>query len=188
MMDIKKPELLKRLYNCIILLLIGMSLTAQTTSVSSAEVKAAFLYNFATFSEWPAEAFANPNSPFTIGVLGENPFGTALNEIVLNETKGGRPLTIKYFSQIEDVKDCQILFINLQKPSAQIQALEALKKQNVLTVGDTPDFVSKGGMIRFFVENNKLRFQVNLSAIKESNITLSSKLLRLAEIFNNPKL
>lgn len=178
---------MKQFCNGVILLLVWAVITAQSTAVSSAEIKAAFLYNFATFSEWPSEAFSNSNSPFTIGILGDNPFGTVLNDIIRNETKEGHPLTVKYFNKIEDVKNCQILFVNMPKSDTQVQAITALKKQNVLTVSDTPDFVSKGGMIRFFIENNKLRFQVNLGAVKEGNIVISSKLLRLAEIYNDPK-
>lgn len=178
---------MKRGYSFIALLITWTVLTAQTTPVSSAEVKAAFLYNFATFSEWPSEAFSNENSPFVIGVLGENPFGNALNDIVSNESKNGHPLTIKYFTKVEEAKHCHILFINVNKTDIQSQMFAALKKKPVLTLGDAPDFLNKGGMVRFFIENNKLRFQINLDTVKESNIVISSKLLRLAEISNNTK-
>lgn len=157
----------------------------QVNPVPSSEVKAVFLFNFANFVDWPSTSLLSPGEPFIIGVLGENPFGSYLEKSVLNEKKDGHPLVIKYFSNIEEAKNCRILFINLQSPEQLHHTLMAIKGLNILTVSDAPEFAKSGGMIRFFIVNNKVRFQVNMEAVKDANLVISSKMLRLAEVLNS---
>ena len=162
-------------------------LFSQPGSTPQAEVKAVFLYNFSQFVEWPANLFSTPNEPFVIAILGENPFGPYLEETIRNEKMNGHPLVIKYFTQPEEMKGCHILFINKKNLSQLSQTLTALKNRSVLTVSDSPAFAQNGGMIQFFIENNKVKFEVNMEAVKDANLSISSKMLRLAQIVNLTK-
>jgi hypothetical protein len=158
----------------------GLNLPAQTAA--GYEVKAAFLYNFAQFVEWPTNAFADAQSPIVIGILGEDPFGASLNEIVRGENVNGRPLAIAHYQRVEDIKACQILFISQSESRRLEEILASLKGRGILTVGDIDGFAKRGGMIRFVIENNRVRFRIDVEAAKAANLTISSKLLRLAEI------
>jgi hypothetical protein len=150
------------------------------------EIKAAFLFNFAQFIEWPTNAFPQPQSPLVIGILGPDPFGTALDEIVHGEAVKGHPLVIHRYRQVEDVNACHILFIN-ETDAAQLGRLFArLNGRNILTVGDAESFTQRGGMIRFFTEQNKIRLEINMTAVQKAGLTISSRLLRLARIVSPP--
>jgi hypothetical protein len=151
------------------------------------EIKAAFLFNCAQFVEWPPTAFTNADEPFCIGILGDNPFGTTLNEIVQGEKVNGHPLIIQYYRNIAELKSCQILFISRSESKQVGQILITLKGKNILTVGDIESFTKNGGVVRFINEQNKVHFRVNLEAAKNANLTISSKMLRLAEIINPGK-
>jgi hypothetical protein len=165
-----------------IILLCGvLCLSMQTIINREYQVKAVFLFNFTQFVEWPANAFNGPETPIVIGVLGKNPFGTYLDETVLNEKVNNRSLLVHYYSSPEEVKNCQIVFINLDTKKLE-QALLALKGKNILTVSDQNSFLNQGGMIRFFTKNNKIQLQINPEAAKAAELSVSSKLLRLAEI------
>lgn len=166
-----------------ILLLSGhFALCAQAPPDREYQLKAVFLYNFTQFVEWPENAFASQQSPMVIGILGTDPFGHYLEETIAGEKINGHPLLIKHFKNVEEIGDCQVLFINLPE-SKRDQALVTLKGKNILTVSDDPDFMKRGGMIRFFTRQEKIKLQVNLEAAKTENLVLSSKLLRLVEIF-----
>lgn len=145
-------------------------------------MKAAFLFNFAQFVEWPTNAFSNPQTPLVIGIIGDDPFGATLDEIVRGENVNGHPLVIQRFRQVEEIKTCHILFINSSEKNRAMEIIGQLKGRSVLTVGDTEGFATNGGMIRFVTEKNKIRFRVNLEAAKAANLTISSKLLKAAGI------
>lgn len=146
------------------------------------QLKAGFLYNFAHFIQWPANAFADPGSPLIIGVLGDDPFGSNLDEIARGERVGNHPLTVQRYQQIEDVKTCHILFVSQSEAKRIDRILMALRNRSILTVADIEGFARRGGLIRFATEKNRIRFKVNLEAAKAANLTISSKLLRAAEI------
>jgi preprotein translocase subunit Sec61beta len=146
------------------------------------KVKAVFLFHFAQFVEWPEASFSEEQEPLIIGVLGEDPFGSFLDEVVAGEDINGHPLTIRRFNKAEDAAACHILFMGMDGISQLRSSLEMLKDHNVLTVGDSPAFIRAGGMIRFFSENNKIRLQINPDAARASGVMISSKLLRLADI------
>jgi hypothetical protein len=146
------------------------------------QVKAVFLFNFSQFVDWPAAAFADGTSPLVIGVLGDDPFGAMLDEIVRGETVNGRPLVVRRYQSVDQVDTCHILFIGRSQDQHLDQVVAALKDRNVLTVGDFEGFTRHGGMIRFVTVGNKIRLRVNLAAAQQANLTISSKLLRPAQI------
>lgn len=145
------------------------------------DVKAAFLYNFASFIEWPAGAFTRPDSPFVIGVLGNDPFGTILDELVKGEQVGSHPLILHRFNRIEDMNRCHILFISASETRRTREILRKLKGQPVLTVADIPGFAEGGGMIGFTADT-RISLMMNQSALRAANLGVSAKLLRLAHL------
>jgi hypothetical protein len=154
---------------------------AQEVQPSEYQLKAAFLFNFAKFVEWPEGAFSEPKAPLVIGVLGENPFGEHLERTVRGKTINGRPLTVRELHSPTEARDCHILFIsNDEKPRLQ-KVFESLRGASVLTVGETEHFIDAGGMINFVLESGKIRFQVNDVAAKSARLKISSKLLSLAQ-------
>jgi hypothetical protein len=146
------------------------------------QLKAVFLFNFAQFVEWPASAFSKPDTPLAICVLGEDPFGSYLDETVRGEKVSNRPLTIRRYSSIEGIASCHILFVSRGELNRLPQVLDSLKGHSVLTVSDAEGFAMRGGMIRFMTENNRIRLRINLEAAKAASLTISSKLLRPAQI------
>jgi hypothetical protein len=168
-------------------MLAGPSWCAQTAISKEYEVKAVCLFNFAQFVTWPSTAFSAPDQSFCIGILGDDPFGAFLDETVSGEKVGSHPLVIQRYSGIENMRDCQILFVSASESGKLNDILSALKGKSILTVGDKEDFVQGGGMVRFFVEGNKIRLKINPEAAKNAGLTISSKLLRLAEIYEPGK-
>lgn len=158
-------------------------LSAQTPVTREYQVKAAFLFNFTQFIEWPSSSFVSSSSPLVIGVVGKNPFGTYLDETVAGEQVNGHPLQVQYFKTVEDIKTSHILFINITDAEKVQQVIAGARNKSVLTVSDGTGFMKQGGMIRFFTRKNKIQFQVNTTLAKAANLTISSKLLRLAEIY-----
>lgn len=146
------------------------------------QVKAVFLFNFAHFVEWPPDAFADPLAPIVIGVLGGDPFGPYLKEVIANETVNNRPLVFRHFRQVEDIDVCHILFISESEGGRLNRVFQTLKGRSILTVGDGEDFARNGGVIRFFPENNKIRIRVNLGVARNARVTISSKILRSADV------
>jgi hypothetical protein len=142
------------------------------------QIKAVFLFNFAQFVEWPQAAFADARSPFVVAILGDDPFGTALEETVRGERLNGRSLAVIRSSRIEDIVGCHILFISRSEAGRLEEILSALKGRSILTVSDIEGFSRQGGMIQFVTENNKVRLRINNDAARSAGLTISSKLLR----------
>lgn len=169
------------------LLLLSMLLHSGVTwsaSVTTPEyqLKAVFLFNFTQFVEWPPQAFTDTNSPLVIGVLGNDPFGSYLDETVRGETINGRPLTVQRYNTAEEIKHCHVLFISRSEAARLPQIFASLKGRSILTVGDADNFSRDGGMIRFATVANKIRLRIALEAAKAANLSISSKLLRPADI------
>ena len=175
----------KIMHLCLYVFLLVRStlLSAQTSPTPEYKVKAAFIFNFTQFVEWPAASFSSAKAPIIIGVLGNNPFGSYLEEAVTGEKVNGHPLIIQYYKNIQDIKKCQILFINMEETDMLEDSIASLKKRCMLTISNGPDFTRQEEIIRFFIENNKTQFQINQEAAKESNLVISSKLLKLAKIY-----
>ena len=171
----------------VVLLPWGSSLGAQSPQVSEYQVKAVFLFNFAQFVDWPAGAFPGPTAPLVIGVLGDDPFGPYLDETVRGETVRGRPLEVRRYRKIEDIRACHILFVSPSEESRLEDILANLRHRAILTVGDGAGFAQRGGMIRFISERNRIRMRINVAAAEAVQLTISSKLLRAAEIVTTGK-
>jgi hypothetical protein len=145
------------------------------------QVKAAFLYNFARFIEWPAELFKEETLPLVVGVLGEDPFGSALDQSLNGKSINGRPLTIKRLKWGQNLRECQLLFISASEKKRLAQILDSLKGAGVVTISDLNNFCPQGGMIGFILEENKVRFVINLGVAEQARLRISSKLLKLAK-------
>jgi hypothetical protein len=142
------------------------------------QVKAAFLLNFTKFVEWPASAFEAADSPITICILGEDPFGAALDQIVTGEVVDGRKLAVQRLKRAPAPKSCQVLFI--RRGDKEVPRIPQGTGAGVLIVGEGESFVHDGGMIAFVLENRRVRFSINQSAAESAGLKLSSRLLRVA--------
>ena len=146
------------------------------------KLKAVFLYNFVQFVDWPETAFADPQSPFIIGVLGSDPFGGTLEETVAGEIVKNRKIEVRRYKKVKDIESCHVLFLSASEASQFNSILAGLKGRSILTVSDTEKFARNGGMVRFVTENNKIRFRINLEVTRTEKLLISAKLLQLAEI------
>ena len=152
---------------------------AQRPKPSDYQVKAAYLYNFGRFIEWPRVVTAK-SGPFTVCVLGQDPFGSTLDATMAGETIAGRNVVAKRSSTPEESVNCEILFLSAAEAGRLNKIMEDLDKAAVLTVSDMPQFAQRGGMIQFVLEGNRVRFEVNLTATQHAGLTLSSDLLKVA--------
>ena len=150
------------------------------------DLKAVLLFHFTQFVEWPPASFPTADAPLVIGILGHDPFGTVLDELVKQETRNHRHIVVERYRTISAVGNCQILFIDGSESRNFPRILAALKGRPILTVGDFEDFAVRGGMIRFLKNSDdKIAIQVNLDAAKAAGLNISSKLLRVAEVISN---
>jgi hypothetical protein len=171
-------------------LLFAMALRSRAEGVDSSDsseylIKAGFIYNFAKLVEWPTSSFAQPDSPIVIGILGEDPFGATLDRIVADKKINGRGFAVKrlkWSKDFKDLKDCNILFVSASEKEHIDSVVDAMKWLPILTIGDAPGFARRGGIMNFTLEDNKVRFEVNVEAAKHADLTISSRLLTLARI------
>jgi hypothetical protein len=168
-------------------LLRGGLVFAQKSNFSEYQVKAAFLYNFGKFVDWPTNDFASPDAPLVIGIYGENPFGNDLAQVIQGRSINGHPVISRQVT-LNDLKHCQILFICRSEQKNMAEILKALDAAGVLTVTEDMDPFQSGVMINFVLENDRIRFEINNTAAEKVGLKLSSKLLILAKqttTFNN---
>lgn len=151
------------------------------------DLKAAFLFHFAAFVEWPPEALPDRGAPLVIGILGDDPFGTSIDEIVANEVVNGHRLAVRRVHSAAQAESCQILYIASSGTRLQPKALQQLGRGSVLTVGDGREFAVRSGIIGFVLSGKRLRLAVNLAAARAARLTISSKLLRQSEIVGPTK-
>lgn len=141
------------------------------------QVKAAFLHNFAKFVEWPR---AEPErAEFCVGLIGPDPFGETIDEMVKGRTIDGKPVIIRRISKMPDARLCQILFINMSGRERLTEVLKNLSA-GTLTIGQTDEFLHAGGMINFIIEDKKVRFEVNVEAARKAGLRIRAQLLKLA--------
>jgi YfiR/HmsC-like len=136
------------------------------------QVKAAFLFNFLKFVEWPQAAGA---TPWVIGILGHDPFGELLDQTVKGKTVSGRPVEIRRYSRLGEVKDCNILFIG----GADFGRIVIPAQPGLLTVGEAPGFLKSGGIINFYIEDNRVHFEIRPAVARSAGLRVSSQLLKL---------
>jgi hypothetical protein len=145
-------------------------------------LKAAFLFNFAHFVEWPRQAFESATAPMVIGILGNDPFGESLDELVSHESVHDRPLVVRRYRSVDEIDSCHILFISQSESSRLDRILAALAHRSVLTVGETRDFAARSGIIAFELRQQRLRLQINVPAARAAKLTISSMLLRQSQL------
>jgi len=167
---------------CLSLALGASAQTLDSSDSSEYLIKAGFIYNFAKLVGWPQNAFAQPDSPIVIGILGTDPFGTIIDRILADKKIDARRFVIKRLKWGMDFKDCDILFIGSSEAPHLEEVLHALKGMPILTIGETPGFGKRGCIINLMVEDNKVHFEVNLDAAKQADLNISSRLLALAKI------
>jgi uncharacterized protein DUF4154 len=165
-----------------LLLLLAGSQMSRAQVIDEYRVKAAFLYNFAKFVEWPASSFKNATDPIIICVLG-NPFGDRLENTVNGKEIEGRRLIVRQISDISEAAGCHILFVATGK-KRMADLLGSVKASPILTIGEAVNFAESGGVIGFKLESGKVRLQINIYAAERAHLLVSSKLLGLAEIVN----
>jgi uncharacterized protein DUF4154 len=146
------------------------------------QVKAAFLYNFVKFVEWPPQVFKSPTDGIAICILGQDPFGGALDEAVRGKTFEGRTVVVARIAEVRQAGGCRILFVSASESKRARAILTELEASSILTVGDTEGFAAEGGVIDFRLEAGRVRFRVNVDAAERARLKISSKLLSLAQL------
>lgn len=190
------PRLLRGLLRLSLVFCLAQSFTpriaaGQRDATGEYEVKAAMLYNLTRFVEWPPSAYPGPQAPIQMCILGRDPFGSTLASIVLKQTVNGRPVMIRHSQNDAGIRACHLLYISSSERKTVIQIFATLKGSSVLTVGEITQFAAHGGMIQFSLEEQQVRFDINLDAVARAGLKISSRLLVLARIIkdqgNNPQ-
>ena len=151
-------------------------------ALSEYQVKAAYLYYFSTYVDWPPESFSRTGEPLVVGVLGADPFGAILDDTLRGKTTNTRKLVVKRFQNIKEARDSHILFISTSERDRLPSILKALEGAAVLTVGELDQFASRGGQIAFRMEDKKVRFDINVAAVERARLKISAQLMKLGRI------
>ncbi|HEV7219578.1 MAG TPA: YfiR family protein [Terriglobales bacterium] len=165
----------------------GTSARAQDSPSVEYQVKAAFLFNFAKFVDWPPGSYQDEKTPITICVFGYDPFGSALDEIIRGKSINNRELVKRRIDKAGELKTCQIVFVSAREDKFLSEILSNLKGVSALVVGEGENFAERGGEIQFYLENNRVRFAINVDAVQRARLNVSSKLLALAKIVHDPE-
>jgi hypothetical protein len=158
------------------------SARAQASPPSEYQIKAAFLFNFAKFIDWPPGSFASPQAPFSICILGKDPFGRSIDDALQGKSIGEHAVIIQRVKEAGDARHCQIVFAGGSESRNVGEILERVRGANVLLVGEADGFAASGGTIQFTLEENHVRFLINIDAADRGGLKFSSKLLALAKI------
>ena len=159
------------------LALVASTMPAQAGVSLEYEIKAAYLYNFLNYIDWPDQS----GGTIVIGVVGENPFGPALAPLNGRKVKG-RTVAVREVSSAAEMRSCQIIFISPSEKQRFGAILDGLKNSRILTVSEIDGFAERGGIINFISERNKVRFEINVEAARGKGLTISSELLKLARL------
>jgi hypothetical protein len=166
-----------------VLLPLFSSGSAELSRPAEYELKAAFLYNFIKFTEWPPEELGKGDSPFIIGVLGKDPFGAALDKVIQGEIIHHKPVVARRFARMDEAAaTSHVLFISSSEENNLAGLLKVLGGQSVLTVGEMENFAQRGGIICLKKENNRIVFEINLEAAKRAKLSMNAQLLKLAKV------
>lgn len=163
------------------LLLISPPCFAAETISKEYQLKAAFLYNFTKFVEWPAPALAAKDSPIIIGVLGKNPFGDELAKLVQERTVNGHPFIVQQLASVNEATNVNLLFVPRGQESLLTDRLPGLQAAGALTVGESEAFAAMAGIVNFTMEADKIRFEINLEEAERGGLKISAQLLKLAK-------
>jgi hypothetical protein len=158
---------------------------AQGNPPTDYQLKAAFLFNFAKFIDWPNSSFASPQSLFAICILGQDPFGSVLDDTLKGKTIGGRPIAVRRLKDKAEGRQCQMVFVSSSESRHLAEIIGSLQVANVLLVGESNGFAVLGGTIELTLEDSHIRFAINTDAADRSGLTVSSKLLALAKIVHD---
>jgi len=150
-------------------------------------VKAGFLYNFAKYVEWPADAFEKPETPISIGVVGADPFGQELDKTLKDKTAQDRRFVIQRYRDAAALQRCHILFIPKSEKARVPEILKKLEEWPTLTVGEEETFAKAGGAVNILIEKERPRLEVNPEVAEKAKLTISAKLLKLATIVKSEK-
>ncbi len=175
----KRPKCVEKCGLVVSVTLIFLGAAQAQTSLEY-ELKAAFLYRFTEFVEWPAQAFSTPQSPIRVCIFGLDPFGNALDRTLRGEQVKGRPLVAMRTRRMEELSACHIVFISRSEREQAAAVLSRLRENPVLSVSEAQDFLEQGGMINFVTEGARIRFEINNESAQRAGLMLSSKLLTLA--------
>jgi len=145
------------------------------------ELKAAFLYNFTKFVEWPPDRFADTNAPLVLGIAGDSPCRAELELIAKDRKSNGRALVIKPLQSAREVKDVHMLFVSASEDSRLDEWLASARGAAVLTAGESAQFLKRGGMINLFLEGEKIRFEINMEPADAVGLKVSAQLQKLAK-------
>jgi YfiR/HmsC-like len=170
----------------LMLFCLGLNAARSQTVSHEYPIKAVFLFNFAQFTDWPTNAFDQPDSRLVIGVLGDDPFDALLKDAVRDESVNGRKFAVEHYQRVEDIKTCHILFISQSEAKHLDKIVSDLKGQPILTVSDIDNSANRGVCVGFITENNKIRLRINTDALQTAQLTMSSKILRVAERVTTP--
>jgi hypothetical protein len=158
---------------------------AQAAAPGEYQLKAAFLFNFAKFIDWPATSFATPQSPFTICILGTDPFRRAMDDALRGKTVGDRAVAVERSRDLADARHCQIVFVSSSEKRRVREILGSLRSTNALVVGETEGFAEAGASVQFTIEDDRVRFLINTDAAARAGLKVSSKLLSLARVVHD---
>lgn len=153
---------------------------------SEYQVKAGLIRIFLDFMEWPASAFASEHAPLTVGVLGTDPFEGRLDQALADQTVQGRPVRIRRAARAEDLLDCQLVFVSRSERSRLAETLATLDQRPIATISEMDGFCRRGGVLNFYVEQNKVRFEANPAAAQRKSIKIGSELLKRARVVGSP--
>lgn len=157
------------------------------SDASEYQVKAAFLFNFTKFVEWPDGAFDAPQAPIVVGIIGDDPFGDDLERMIAGQKVQGRSLVIRRERWGDDLRRCHVLFVSASEQEHRSRILGSVQSAGVLTVSDMEGFAEAGGVIEFVLEQNRVRFVVNLDAATQDRLRVSAKLLALARVIGHSR-
>ena len=171
----------KRLHALGLLLVLLATPLQAAAQPSEYELKAIFVYKLATYISWPPSA-ADARRPFVIAILGRDPFGRIIDDVVRGENVNGRRVLVKRVSRAEEALECDVLFVSSSEKSNVARILQEVRDAPVLTVADMDQFAQAGGMINLVNDQRRIRFEVNVSAIDRAGFKAASQLLALARI------
>lgn len=170
---------------CLVMCLFPMTLMAKSP-LDEYVVKAAFIFNFAKYVTWPQESFSDSSSPLSICVISPDPFGTSLDELK-HKSISGHPVDVKRVTPQSGEYDCHVVFSATENVHEMDELFASTNAKPILTIGDAVGFAQRGGMINFYKEGERIRFEINVSAIKKSGLEINARLLQVAKIVGSRK-